>query len=49
MTVPLEYVKFDEVRGKTYTNRKWQMKWNPTTTTTTTKWWVSLWKYYKAT
>ena len=25
--IPLEYIKL--VRGKTYTNRKWQMKWNP--------------------
>jgi hypothetical protein len=46
---PLEYIKFDEVREKTYTNRKWQMKWNPNITTTTTKWWVLLWEYCKGT
>jgi hypothetical protein len=44
--IPLEYIKFDEVRGKTYTNRTWQMKWNPSTTT---KCWILLWEYCKGT
>jgi hypothetical protein len=42
--VLLEYIKFDDVRGKMYTNRKWQIKWNPSTTI---KWWVLLWEYCK--